>query len=803
MTTMASAASLFERNKRIYLDEESKLHSIVCNDQFLRTFQAWLDQSISQLDFQYERCEQQLSELQQHVSVPKGAFWNSKAIIEHCNLHMAERRLTRRGKELGDDEEGGDGQHAQLPDLIQLVSALQQTKSHSFITAKQRRFIEQCENELKSVVFEARDLTFITNALQTKLIDDGNTRGVFGDLTAFQNTIEELSPDIDQCEQLLEASIANGEMGLAEDISKRQLEVYEHILRLITDQYPIISNYYSESRNSDRRRRWAVFRMADRDITAVIESKHRQIEACEEDMLKIQEQMTNYNEDDAQQRKRYDTDRTESDQFLQQNKEKQQSVWNRVFALFQELQTCSSELTTLAEQRRKEVERRLQMEEREAGRRSGHESFLQAAAEHAQKLQDTIDNAAAARDVATALNDFVLDGCDSIAAKYDKQQNALSEMLRLVQQHHFKRFSDYYIAASRYLYRKERRLEQIDEEMSANDMQRELFSDTLNPRAKEYAEANQRLALRRHEVVQEVMHVRHKLERAERAVTPTLRSLDFANIAYVHPREIVEKMNLSRWSTMLDYRTMLHPAGEGESEVQREAAAIEELRTELDTQKAATRNQHLLRAAAGVRIVSTAPIGGAEGSTSGTKIGLKTDSAAAASAASTTPGSLTHSSSLRKQPPSRFVERVHAMLQRNERQGVGASSTTTQKPSSTGAANAASGASGALAAPPATSSLSPSRLSARATNLGAEGPLSAAALVGPAPPPSHIEGATFQALFSYRARAPDELTFEAGQQIICISRAPEEGWFRGVCNQRTGLFPINYVEPARETSSVN
>jgi hypothetical protein len=793
---MTAAASLFERNKRIYLDEESKLHSIVSNDQFLRTFQSWLDQSISQLDFQYERCEQQLSELQQHVSVPKGTFWNSKSIIEHCNLHMAERRLAKRGKDLGCDDDDDDGdEHAQLPDLIQLVSTLQKTKSHTFITAKQRRFIEQCEKELKSVVFEPRDLTFITNALQTKLIDDGNTRGVFGDLTAFQNTIEELSPDIDQCEQLLEASIANGEMGLAEDISKRQLEVYEHILRLITDQYPIISNYYSESRNSDRRRRWAVFRMADRDIAAVIESKHRQIEACEEDMLKIQEQMANYNDDDAQQRKRYEADKTESDQFLQQNKEKQQGVWNRIFALFQELQTCSSELTTLAEQRRKEVERRLQMEEREAGRRSGHESFLQAAAEHAQKLQDTIDNAAAARDVATALNDFVLDGCDSIAAKYDKQQNALGDMLRLVQEHHFKRFSDYYIAASRYLYRKERRLEQIDEEMRTNDMQRELFSDSLNPRAKEYAEANQRLSLRRHEVAQEVMHVRHKLERAERAVTPTLRSLDLANTAYVHPREIVEKMNLSRWSTMLDYRTMLNSSGEGDAELQKEAAAIEELRAELDAQKATTRSRQLLQGASGVRIVSTTPLG-AVGGTCNTKSG-----AGDAAAAATTPALLAQSSSLKKkQAPSRFVERVHAMLQRDERQQQQQPQSLQQRPgaatpsSSTAAKNSTNGA--AVAAAPTTSVLSPSRLSTRTNNN--DGPMSAAAPVSPAPPPSHIEGATFQALFSYRARAPDELTFEAGQLIICISRAPEEGWFRGVCNQRTGLFPINYVEPVRD-----
>ncbi|KAG5475679.1 hypothetical protein LSCM4_04263 [Leishmania orientalis] len=774
---MAANVSLFERNKRIYLEEESKLQAIVCSDQFLRTFQSWLNQSISQLDFQHERCEQQLSELQQHVTVPKGAFWNSKAVIEHCNLHMAERRLVHRDTELDGD------QHAELPAVIQLVSALQQTKLHSFITPRQRRLIEECEAGLKSIVLEPRDLVFITNALQTKLNDDANTRGVFGDLTAFQNTIEELSPDIDQCEQLLETSIANGEMGLAEDISKRQLDAYEHILRLITDQYPIISNYYSESRNSERRRRWAVFRMVDRDITAVIDAKHRQIEACEEDMLKIQEQMANYNGDDTQQRRRYETDRAESDEFLQQNKEKQQSVWNRIFTLFQELQTCSSELTTLAQQRRKEVERRLQMEEREAGRRSGHDSFLQAAAEHAKKLQDTIDNAAAARDFATSLNDFALDGCDSIAAKYDKQQSALGEMLRLVQQHHFARFSDYYIAASRYLYRKERRLSQMDEKMVANDMHRDLLTDTLDPQAKEYVEADQRLSLLRHEVAQEVMRIRHKLNRAERAVAPTLRSLDFAGIAYVHPRIIVEKMNLSRWSTMLDYRTLLNFETDGATTVAREATAIEKLRSELETEKMSTRSQHQHQ-----RLLCNAMKVGAM--TSPSTPGLALYDVGAAGIKSTVAGTAPA-----KPSPSGFVERVHAMLRQEGMCSSGVSGTSASLYSKGTASGAATS--------PSTSQPVKQVMMNVADSGNTVDPCTATATAAEstapaAPLPAHIEGSTFQALFDYRARAPDELTFEAGQQIICISRAPEEGWFRGVCNQRTGLFPINYVQPVRD-----
>ena len=53
----------------------------------------------------------------------------------------------------------------------------------------------------------------------------------------------------------------------------------------------------------------------------------------------------------------------------------------------------SEEATVVSE----EVRRRL--EEREAGRRSGHEAFIRVTAEHAQLLQDTIDNAITAKDV--------------------------------------------------------------------------------------------------------------------------------------------------------------------------------------------------------------------------------------------------------------------------------------------------------------------------------------------------------------------------------------------------------------------
>lgn len=844
---MPSPASLFQRNKQLYVEEEKKLVHIISDSSFLHVFQDWLQRSIAQLDAQHERCEQQLSELQQNVVVEEGKFWRSKTIIEHCNLHLTERRLVNKNECLE--------KHEKLPELIEFVSCLQQLKALSFFSSKQRQFIEQVEEELHNIVLSPREWSFITNALVTKLKENENTRKVFGDLTSFQNTIEDLAPDVQQCEQLLQASIENGEMKLAEDVSRRQLEIYEHILKLITDQYPLISHYFTEASNGERNRRWSIFRMVDKDITVVIDEKHRQIEACEEDLLKIRDQVQNYSKDDMEQRKRYERDREESNQFLQENKEKQQGVWNKVFEIFKELEVCTTELSVLAGKRKKEVDRRLALEEREAGRRSGHDSFIQAAAMHAQKLQDTIENAVAVKDFSQALNLFVLDGCDSIAAKYDKQQQSLSEMLRLIQQHHFHCFTDYYVAASRYLYRKERRIEQLEVELDQNDMQRELCSESLNPEAKRYAESNTTLALKRREVAQEIVHLRHKLEKVEKAINPTLRSLDFAGVVYTHPREIAFQMNLQRWSSMVDLREMVCPSIPPLERIRREELdTLRQLRAYVERDASAgpslpltggddsggrdRRAAPMTTSASPSSITSAAASKNAKGKGEGdgttiaaapteeydwTSMPIKTHpteegagwgwgmmapfrkpSDVLPTSGSSGPSSRSGSKEgngggrgsrvgdgggrgrrrlpLQHQgaPQSALAKRVQALMEKKftldengkEEGGDGGSSSSSPIRASSN-----------MNSPTAVTST----------------PAESRKKVPPPPPlPTRMEGATFRALYPYKARAPDELSFDIHSKIVCISRATEEGWFKGVCQQRTGLFPINYVEPFRD-----
>ena len=52
------------------------------------------------------------------------------------------------------------------------------------------------------------------------------------------------------------------------------------------------------------------------------------------------------------------------------------------------------------------------------------------------------------------------------------------------------------------------------------------------------------------------------------------------------------------------------------------------------------------------------------------------------------------------------------------------------------------------------------------------------------------------ALYTYTAQSADELSFHKGSVITVLGKEGE--WWRGEVNEKTGLFPSNYVQPLSE-----
>ena len=57
-------------------------------------------------------------------------------------------------------------------------------------------------------------------------------------------------------------------------------------------------------------------------------------------------------------------------------------------------------------------------------------------------------------------------------------------------------------------------------------------------------------------------------------------------------------------------------------------------------------------------------------------------------------------------------------------------------------------------------------------------------------------------IYDYDATRDDELSFKEGE-IIYVLKKNNDGWYEGVMNGMTGLFPGNYVEPAPQLLDQN
>ena len=51
---------------------------------------------------------------------------------------------------------------------------------------------------------------------------------------------------------------------------------------------------------------------------------------------------------------------------------------------------------------------------------------------------------------------------------------------------------------------------------------------------------------------------------------------------------------------------------------------------------------------------------------------------------------------------------------------------------------------------------------------------------------------TVEALYDYTKDKDDELTFTTGATIYVVKKN-DDGWYEGMCDGETGLFPGNYV----------
>jgi len=115
-------------------------------------------------------------------------------------------------------------------------------------------------------------------------------------------------------------------------------------------------------------------------------------------------------------------------------------------------------------------------------------------------------------------------------------------------------FRRLYKTLGQLVYKKEKKLEEIDRNIRTTHIQLEFCIETFDPAAKKHSDHKKDLYASRALVEEELQMLKDKMASALAAFSPTEEALHQAGVEFLHPIDDVEENNLARRSKMVEYR---------------------------------------------------------------------------------------------------------------------------------------------------------------------------------------------------------------------------------------------------------
>ncbi|KAJ9450899.1 73 kDa paraflagellar rod protein [Diplonema papillatum] len=248
--------------------------------------------------------------------------------------------------------------------------------------------------------------------------------------------------------------------------------------------------------------------------------------------------------------KRFAAMKDKSERFAKENLEKQEECWRKIQDLERQLQKLGTE-------RFEEVKRRIEENDREEKRRVEYAQFLEVASQHKKLLELTVYNCDLAIRCTGLIEEMVAEGCSAVKARYDKTNQELSDLRIRVHKEHLDYFRMLYLTLGSLIYKKEKRLEEIDRTIRSTHIQLEFCIETFDPNAKKHSDQKKELYNLRHSVEEELALLKEKQAKAMDDFKESEEALDAVGHPFVHPVDENNEEVLSRRTKMVEYKVCL------------------------------------------------------------------------------------------------------------------------------------------------------------------------------------------------------------------------------------------------------
>jgi len=450
-----------------------------------------------------------------------------------------------------------------------------------------------------------------------------------------------------------------------------------------------------------------------------------------------------------------ETDRIESNKFLANNVAQQKAIFIKVDKLREQMLEYEAALKVLQVERSKEVDRVLKKEEEFADFKAMVQGFMAGADKYMERLHTTLENTRLTRDLCGMLQEFMLSGCSTMEAKFHKADALPAEMVQKVDKQYLKHVTGYILNVGRLHHKKQSKIKELSAEIENAQVRLEFCVDSLDPLAKRHAQQRDGLMKEKATLDREAAVLVAKLENTRKTWEGVSKRLKAAGVPFADPEAILEQSQYIQQKRLLDMRDMLN-------------ITVDKIGTTLDRESTSIqRDREMLR----LKMMETHKAKKAS-------IGLK---------APRPPQSAVQQA--HSKAHSRYTQIVTEMkLEEISEHSKAVQKRTTEQKDENGGRSIQEMV---LSTRPQSAPTQHTRT----TPTSAQRPNSAAPT---SYEPSAMLGKTLLARFTYKARSADELSFVKGDLILCLSQSQEEGWYVGSCNQRSGLFPCNYVNVVSE-----
>eukprot|EP00742_Colponemidia_sp_Colp-10_P005030 GILJ01005375.1.p1 GENE.GILJ01005375.1~~GILJ01005375.1.p1 ORF type:complete len:586 (+),score=187.95 GILJ01005375.1:68-1825(+) len=485
------------------------------------------------------------------VGVEVGTKWNLTEsydlakLMRVCGLEMSQRELYK-----PEDK-------PQFMEVVGLKKTLNELKQHrnktrivSFTATIDNGLakLEKVEDELRRSQLDATEMAQVPVAVLKNLEECMNVTVVQSALMGNEEQIKAQLALIEKAKEIRDVAMSDGEMAIAEEQFYIKAQLLERLVELVADKFRIIGQ--TDNENKMFAKIHEVQKKAFQETSAMKDAKRRLKQRCETDLKHIHDAIQRADLEDAEAMKRYAGAKEKSERTVKENVEKQEECWNKIQDLERQLQKLGTE-------RYEEVKKRIEDIDREEKRRVEYAQFLDVASQHKKLLELSVYNCDLAIRSIGIIEELVSEGCSAIKARYDKTNQELADLRLQVHQEYLEAFRRLYKTLGQILYKKEKRLEEIDRQLRTTHIQLEFAIETLDPNAKKHSDTKKDLYKLREQVESEKEVLKDQMAHFLEAFGPTEEALHQAGIDFVHPAEEVEENNLGRRSKIVEYRAHL------------------------------------------------------------------------------------------------------------------------------------------------------------------------------------------------------------------------------------------------------